>query len=154
MKYLVPLLLVVVTVISFLFLEKEIYLYQDQPIQGLSYKTICKEFQDSSLTRVQIDSIWKKKYQGKRVAWVGKVEDVDQQIFGSLVVTIDVNMGFSVFFPRYSIITVNTRPDFRENVLYLKKGQKVRFAGNLSRISNTFGCSISLEDGEINWIVE
>ena len=152
MKSLITLLLIFGLSISVLALAETPF--SENPTLEISYTTLCEEFRDSSVTSIQKDAIWKEKYLGKRVAWKGWVSDVDQSSALGTFVTLDVYLGFNIISPRYAVVTVYVRKDLEANALALKKGQMVRFAGKLDRISGGSWCRISLEEGEINWVIE
>lgn len=105
---------------------------------GVSFEAIRKASED--MTDLQFDE-FAKGIQGKRIVWTGWVCDVSEGFFGGYDCSVDMDdpsVNFSVQDLTFSLS--------KSDALQLKKDQKIKFAGKLSRIQKLMGLMIEISE--------
>lgn len=96
----------------------------------------------SNSTDMQKDAQWSK-FEGKTVAWQGKVEDVSKGTLGGLTLNIKMNPDTLTY-----DISLSLKSDQESEAMTLKKGEKVSFTGKLKSYGGAI-LPLTMDEGEI-----
>jgi len=86
---------------------------------------------ESPLSEAQKDEEWEK-YRGKFVTWQGEIVYAGEDLFGALKLGVRQRQHSSKSYGAYDVL-VNLRPDQKQKLLKLKKGDIVSYRGKLSQ---------------------
>jgi hypothetical protein len=111
------------------------------PISPITWREINAIYNLSSKTTdMQKDAAWKR-YQGKRVKWIGRVSEISDDWTGF---TLQVKMNKSTW---TSDLIIRLKPSQKDKAMQLHKDQAIEFTGILKNWGSLL--PITLEQGEL-----